>query len=130
MAPLHAQIDSSTSFAAQLSYTPRTGPVVLINFISIPLGTDISTFLATWRKTAEVLKTAPGYISTQLHRAIGEGNFVVNYAVWESNEDLKKGLDLPAFKEACDEFPDGTEFRPCVVQKLAIDGVCLGAPLA
>ncbi|KAK7177386.1 hypothetical protein PSPO01_16569 [Paraphaeosphaeria sporulosa] len=130
MPPVHVPIDRSTTFDAQLSHTPTTGPVVLINVISIPPTADIAAFLATWRRSAEVLKEAPGYISTQLHRAIGDGRFVINYAVWESNETLKNGLHLPAFRKVCEDFPDGTEFRASVVEKLAIDGICVGTPLA
>jgi heme-degrading monooxygenase HmoA len=130
MPPLHVPIDRSTTFGAQLSHEPTTGPVVLINVISIPSGTDWAAFLETWRQSAEVLKKAPGYISTQLHRAIGDGSFIINYAVWESNETLKNGLNLPEFRKVCEDFPDGTEFRASVVEKLAVDGVCVGTPLA
>ncbi|KAK7713067.1 hypothetical protein SLS63_012212 [Diaporthe eres] len=120
MAPVHKPIDRSTTFASLLSTSPPVGPVVLLNIISIPPGADKSAFLETWRRSAEVLKKAPGYISTQLHDSIGEGNFLVNYAVWENNEDLKNGLALPEFLEVCEGFPDGTEFRAAVLQKASV----------
>ncbi|KAF2441397.1 antibiotic biosynthesis monooxygenase [Karstenula rhodostoma CBS 690.94] len=130
MPPLHVQLDRSTTFVEQLSHQPTSGPIVLINVISIPPKANVESFLHTWRQSAEVLKAAPGYISTQLHRGIGDGNFLINYAVWESNETLKNGLNLPAFRKVCEEFPEGTEFRASVVEKLAVDGVCVGVPLA
>ncbi|GAQ08085.1 hypothetical protein ALT_5406 [Aspergillus lentulus] len=126
MAPTHKPLDTSTTFEAMLSTNPPVGPIVLLNVISIPRGADKESFLKTWRRTGEVLKKAPGYISTQLHQAIGDGNFIVNYAVWESNEDLKNGLALPEFRKICEDFPDGTEFRAAVLQKAAIDGICVG----
>ncbi|KAJ5195731.1 hypothetical protein N7449_006210 [Penicillium cf. viridicatum] len=61
MVPIHNPLDRFTTFEAMLSVSPAIGPVVLLN-------------------------KAPGYISTQLHSAIGDGNFIVNYAVWENNE--------------------------------------------
>ncbi|KAL3470505.1 hypothetical protein BJX99DRAFT_48442 [Aspergillus californicus] len=126
MAPIHKPLDTSTTFAEMLSTSPTVGPVVLLNVISIPSGADKEKFLKTWRRSGEVLKKAPGYISTQLHHAIGDGNFIVNYAVWENNEDLKNGLALPEFLKVCEDFPDGTEFRAAVLQKHAIDGLCVG----
>ncbi|KAF7593912.1 hypothetical protein BBP40_010614 [Aspergillus hancockii] len=126
MAPIHKPLEHSTNFKSMLSTSPPVGPVVLLNVISIPPGTDRASFLETWSRTAEVLKKAPGYISTQLHSAIGDGNFVVNYAVWETNEDLKRGLALPEFKKVCEDFPDGTEFRAAVLQKASISGICVG----
>ncbi|KAK2772137.1 hypothetical protein CKAH01_14042 [Colletotrichum kahawae] len=126
MAPVHKPIDRSTTFASLLSTTPLVGPVVLLNVTSIPPGTDKAAFLVTWRRSAEVLKKAPGYISTQLHHAIGDGNFIVNYAVWENNDYLKDGLALPEFLEVCQDFPDGTEFRAAVLQKATVKDVCVG----
>jgi heme-degrading monooxygenase HmoA len=126
MAPTHKPIDRSTTFASLLSTSPPVGPIVLLNIISIPPGADKSAFLETWRRSAEVLKKAPGYISTQLHEAIGEGNFLVNYAVWETNENLKDGLALPEFLKVCEDFPDGTEFRAAVLQKIPVKDVCVG----
>ncbi|KAJ5376411.1 hypothetical protein N7509_013297 [Penicillium cosmopolitanum] len=110
MAPIHKPLDRSTTFDAMLSVSPAVGPVVLLNIISLP---------------QEQIRT-PGYISTQLHGAIGDGNFIVNYAVWENNGDLKNALYHPEFREICEDFPDGTEFRACVLQKEAIPGVCVG----
>lgn len=126
MAPIHKPLDRSTTFEAMLTTKPPVRPVVLLNVISIPQGADKELFLKTWRRTGEILKNAPGYISTQLHHAIGDGNFIVNYAVWETNEDLKNGLALPEFRKACENFPDGTEFRAAVLQKASIDGICVG----
>ncbi|WYZ36227.1 hypothetical protein EsH8_XI_000110 [Colletotrichum jinshuiense] len=127
MAPTHHPIDRSTTFQSLLGTNPPVGPVVLLNVISIPPGADKEAFLETWRRSAEVLKKAPGYISTQLHHAIGDGNFIVNYAVWENNEYLKNGLAIPEFLKVCEDFPNGTEFRAAVLKKAFIDGVCVGA---
>ncbi|KAJ5822574.1 hypothetical protein N7447_004914 [Penicillium robsamsonii] len=126
MAPIHKPLDRSTTFETMLSISPALGPVVLLNIISLHPGVDKKSFLKTWSHTADVLKKAPGDISTQLHSAIGDGNFIVNYAVWENNEDLKNGLALPEFRKICEEFPEGTGFRACVLQKVSIPRVCVG----
>lgn len=126
MAPSHPPLDISTTFEAMLSTSPPVGPVVLLNVISIPPGIEKDSFLKIWRRTGLILTKAPGHISTQLHHAIGDGNFITNYAVWENNEDLKNALALPEFRKICEDFPKGTEFRAAVLQKIAIEGVCMG----
>lgn len=128
MAPIHKAIDKSTNFMEMLATNPPVAPVVLLNIISIPEEADKQSFLDTWARSAEVLKKAPGYISTQLHHAIGDGNFIVNYAVWRNNVDLKNALTLPDFVQVCEGFPEGTEFRAAVLQKTEIDGICVGVP--
>ncbi|KAJ5747114.1 uncharacterized protein N7511_008810 [Penicillium nucicola] len=127
MAPIHKPLDPSTTFDTMLSTSPPVGPVVLLNIISLPPGADKESFLETWRCASEVLKKAPGYISTQLHHALGHGNFIVNYAIWEDNETLKNGLALPEFRTICKDFPDGTVFRAAVLKKASIKDVCVGA---
>jgi hypothetical protein len=53
-----------------------------------------------------------------------DGHFLVNYAVWETNEDLKNGLELPEFKAVLAKLPEGTVFKPAVMRKIAVAGNC------
>ncbi len=57
--------------------------VVLINLFTLDAA-DEDTFLKAWQDDAAIMKRQPGFISTQLHRALGESPAYLNYAVWES----------------------------------------------
>ena len=52
-------------------------PVVLVNVITLDKA-DEQAFLQTWRDDALFMKQQPGFISTQLHRAIGESPTYLN----------------------------------------------------
>jgi hypothetical protein len=56
---------------------------------------DEQTFLQAWRTDAAFMKQQPGFISTQLHRAIGESSTYLNYAVWESTADFRAAFTHP-----------------------------------
>jgi hypothetical protein len=47
------------------------GPVVLVNVVTLDKA-DEQSFLEVWQDDAVFMKRQPGFISTQLHRAIGE----------------------------------------------------------
>jgi heme-degrading monooxygenase HmoA len=64
------------------------GPVVLVNVFTLDKA-DEQTFLEAWMDDAVFMKLKPGFISTQLHRAIGESPTYLNYAVWESVADFR-----------------------------------------
>jgi len=44
------------------------------------------------------MKRQPGFIATQLHRAIGESPTYLNYAVWESTADFRAAFSHPEFR--------------------------------
>ena len=48
------------------------GPVVLVNVFALDKG-DEAAMLEAWTGDAQFMQRQPGFISTQLHRAIGEG---------------------------------------------------------
>jgi hypothetical protein len=54
--------------------------VVLVNVCRL-YNADEQTFLQAWKDDALVMKRQSGFISTQLHRAIGESPTYLNYAV-------------------------------------------------
>jgi heme-degrading monooxygenase HmoA len=63
-------------------------PVVLVNVFTLDQS-DEPAFLQAWQADAAVMKRQPGFISTQLHRAIGDSPTYFNYAVWESTAERK-----------------------------------------
>jgi quinol monooxygenase YgiN len=72
------------------------------------------------------LSNCPGYLSTQLHRGVANSNVLINYAVWESAEALRKCLHSEDFKAMIRDFPAGTECRAQISQKLRVEGACAG----
>ena len=60
---------------------------VLINSFAVPKDRE-AEFLASWNETAAVMRQAPGFIDTTLHRSLdSEARFqFVNVAHWESPE--------------------------------------------
>ena len=59
------------SFPIERQIAIEAGPVVLVNVITLDKA-DEQTFLKTWQDDAAFMKRRPGFISTQLHRALGE----------------------------------------------------------
>jgi len=55
-------------------------PVVLVDLFTVAEA-DIPALTAAWEKDANWMKRQPGFISTQLHRAIGGSCVFLNYAV-------------------------------------------------
>ena len=55
-----------------------------------------------WEKAADVMRKAPGFISTKLHRALlPETKFkLINVAQWESVEDFQNAVQSDAFQAA------------------------------
>lgn len=115
--------DPATTYATQLD-ADHTGPIVLLNIFVMPSG-RIDEAIAVWQKAAGIIKQKPGFISTQLHHAVGGANVVVDCAVWESIGALKAGTAAPEFRALIDGFPEGTTNMPCVLRKIAVPNVCV-----
>lgn len=60
----------------------EAGPIVLVNIFTVDPA-DQDALIEAWRNDALWMKKQPGYISTQLHKAIGESSMYLNYAVWD-----------------------------------------------
>ena len=71
-------------------------PIVLINIFTVG-SADEAGFLDAFKAAGETLKKQPGFISTQLHRAIGDSPTFLNYVVWESTETLRDAFARPEF---------------------------------
>jgi heme-degrading monooxygenase HmoA len=85
-----------TSFAEQLR-SAQAGQITLLNTFLVPEG-ETEAFRQGWRKVAEVLRRQPGFISTSLHRPVGDSNLWVNHAVWESTSAFVAALVSPEFR--------------------------------
>src|SRR3974377_1462573 len=72
-------------------------PVVLVNLFTLDTA-DEQRFLNTWQDDAAFMKRQPGFISTQLHRAVGDSPTYLNYAVWQSTAHFRAAFGHPEFR--------------------------------
>jgi quinol monooxygenase YgiN len=101
------------------------GSVILINKFSLA-PEEIDQFLKGWATEAEKFKQQPGYISTQLHRGIGESGTFINYAVWESVAHFKKAVtNVIDPNDPVSAFPPSTTVSPHLFKKVAVAGLCV-----
>jgi heme-degrading monooxygenase HmoA len=97
--------------------------VVLINLFSVA-ERDISALTAAWEKDANWMKQQPGYISTPLHRAIGDSCMLMNYTVWESVDHFRAAFTHPDFLNALGAYPSSTVAQPHLFTKIAVSNLC------
>ena len=100
------------------------GSIVLINVFTVD-STDEEALLAAWSHDADFMKVQPGYISTQLHKAIGGSTTFVNYAVWESVESFRNAFTNPEFQKRIGAYPESAVATPHLFKKLAVSGHCV-----
>jgi heme-degrading monooxygenase HmoA len=113
------------SFPIQRQLAVDAAPVVLVNVFTLDKA-DEAAFLEVWRTDAEFMKGRPGFISTQLHRAIGESATYLNYAVWESTAAFRAAFTQPEFQAKLSAYPSSAVASPHLFQKVAVSGVCVG----
>lgn len=99
-------------------------PVVLVNVFTLEKA-DEQSFLQTWQDDAAFMKQQPGFISTQLHRAVGESPTYLNYAVWESTAAFRAAFTHPEFRAKISAYPPSAVAMPHLFQKVAVPGVCV-----
>ena len=99
-------------------------PVILINPFTLDKA-DEQTFLKTWMDDAVFMKRQEGFISTQLHRAIGESPTYLNYAIWETTAAFKAAFTNPEFIAKLSAYPSSAVASPHLFQKVAVPGVCV-----
>jgi heme-degrading monooxygenase HmoA len=115
-------LDSAFPIERQLAVA--ASPVVLVN-VFILHKADEQTFLQAWQEDAVFMKRQPGFISTQLHRAIGESPTYLNYAVWESTADFRAAFTHPEFIAKFSAYPASAVASPHLFQKVAVSGICV-----
>lgn len=99
-------------------------PVVLVNVFTLEKA-DEELFLKAWQQDAEFMKRQPGFISTQLHRAIGESPAYLNYAVWELTGHFRAAFENPEFVATHAAYPSSAVAAPHLFQKVAVAGICV-----
>jgi heme-degrading monooxygenase HmoA len=99
------------SFPIERQIAIEAGPVVLVNVITLDKA-DEQTFLKTWQDDAAFMKRQPGFISTQLHRALGESPTYLNYAVWESTARYRAAFGHPEFRAKLPSYPSSVVASP------------------
>lgn len=102
----------------------EAGPVVLVNVFTMDAA-DEEAFLSVWRDDAAWMKARPGFISTQLHRALGDSPTYLNYAVWESTAAFRAAFADPAFQEKLGDYPSSAVAAPHLFEKVAVPGICV-----
>ena len=112
------------AFPIQQQIAIDAAPVVLMNVFTLDRA-DEPTFLEAWRNDAEFMKRRPGFISTQLHRAIGESPTYLNYAIWESTAAFRAAFTHPEFVASLSAYPSSAVATPHLFQKVAVPGVCV-----
>jgi heme-degrading monooxygenase HmoA len=120
--PLMRPLDPAFPIQRQLAVD--AAPVVLVNVFTLDKA-DEPAFLEVWRNDAEFMQRQPGFISTQLHRAIGESPTYLNYAVWESTAAFRAAFSHPEFQAKLSAYPSSAVAAPHLFQKVGVKGVCV-----
>ena len=103
--------------------TSTADPVVLVNLFSVA-GSDVPALMSAWEKDALWMKQQPGFLSTQLHRAIGGSHMFMNYALWESVEHFRTAFMHPDFAGALAAYPSSAVAQPHLFAKVAVPNLC------
>ncbi|RXT48826.1 antibiotic biosynthesis monooxygenase family protein [Bradyrhizobium betae] len=112
------------SFPIDRQIAREAGPVVLVNLFMLDAAAEQS-FLTSWQDDAAFMKRQPGFISTQLHRAVGDSPTYLNYAVWETNAHFRAAFTHPEFRAKIAVYPASAVASPHLFQKVAVAGICV-----
>jgi heme-degrading monooxygenase HmoA len=120
--PLLRPLDPAFPIDRQLAVDVT--PVVLVNLFTLDAA-DEPAFLEAWQTDAAFMKRQPGFISTQLHRAVGTQPTYLNYAVWESTGHFRAAFTHPEFRAGLAAYPSSGVASPHLFQKVAVPGICV-----
>jgi heme-degrading monooxygenase HmoA len=112
------------AFPMERQLAVDASPVVLVNVFTLDKA-DEQAILKVWRDDADFMKRQPGFLSTQLHRAIGESPTYLNYAIWESTADFRAAFSHPDFIAKLAAYPASAVASPHLFQKVAVPGICV-----
>ena len=73
---------------------------VLINPFEVPEDMDDDRFLEDWGWAADFMRSRPGFVASQLHRAVSPNPRFrfVNVAEWASPQDFQAAVRSPEFQ--------------------------------
>lgn len=114
-------LDDIVPIEKQLGAT--ASPVVLINVFHVGEA-DIELLMKAWENDANWMKRQPGYLSTQLHRAIGGSCLFLNYALWESVDCFRAAFAHPEFVSALAAYPSSAVAQPHLFARVAVPNLC------
>lgn len=114
-------LDATFPIANQLG--EEQARAFLVNVFEVD-AQDEAALLQAWEADANRMKQQPGYISTQLHRAIGASRLYLNYAVWESVAHFRAAFTHPDFASALAHYPSSAVAAPHLFRKLAVANLC------
>ena len=116
-------LDPAFPIQRQLGETD-TGPVVLVNVFTVDAA-DERAFLDAWEADAGFMKSKKGFISTQLHRAVGPSPCYFNSAVWESIDEFRAAFSDPAFNAKMADYPSSAVTAPHLFKRVAVPDICV-----
>lgn len=112
------------AFPIERQLALEEGPVVLINLFTLDRK-DEAALIEAWADDARFMQRQPGYISTQLHKAIGGGCAYLNYAIWESTAAFRDAFSHPEFQQKLSEYPSSVVASPHLFEKVTVAGLCV-----
>ena len=112
------------AFPIERQISLDASPVVLVNVFTLDKA-DEETFLRVWQDDAAFMSRQSGFISTQLHRAVGDNATYLNYAVWESTAAFRRAFTHPEFTAKLSTYPSSAVAMPHLFQKVAVPGICV-----
>jgi heme-degrading monooxygenase HmoA len=118
-----AEMDKRVGLSDQLG--EDEAPIVLANVFTVDPD-DVDALLEAWTSDATLLKSKPGFISTQLHRGIAGSSTFLNYAVWESVAAFRAAFSDPEFQASFARYPDSTVASPHLFRKVRVPGISEG----
>ncbi len=82
---------------------------VLIKPFEVPEDIDDERLLEGWGRAADYMRSRPGFVSSELHRAVSpNARFrFVNVAEWESPQDFQAAVRSPEFRAIAAGSPPG-----------------------
>jgi heme oxygenase (mycobilin-producing) len=82
---------------------------VLINPFEVPEDMDDDRFLEGWSRAADYMRSRPGFVGSELHRAVSpNARFrFVNVAEWASPQDFRAAVRSPEFQAMAAGSPPG-----------------------
>src|SRR5262245_34319961 len=112
------------TFPIDRQLTVSAAPVVLVNLFTVDAA-DVDALLKAWEHDALWMKRQTGFISTQLHRAVGDSCVFLNYAVWESVEHFRQAFTHPQFRNHIGNYPSGAVVSPHLFKEMTITNLCV-----
>lgn len=101
----------------------QASPAVLVNLFSVAEA-DIPALMAAWERNATWMKQQPGFLSTQMHRAVGGSCMFMNYALWDSVDDFRAAFTHPDFESSLAAYPSSVVAQPHLFTRLAVPNLC------